>query len=135
MTSPASATTVAAQVMTSLAVMLAATACVGLAAGGGYRGSLQVVNQLAPEHRRAAVVSSYFVCCFIGNALPVIGVAVLSNLTNATIADVAFAGVISAFSLIALVFATVYRRQDTDNQYALFVKFGAGNSAGLYLLF
>ncbi len=67
-------------------------------------GSLQVVNQIAPTDKRAAVVSSYFVCCFIGNALPVIGVGVLSSLTNTTVADIAFSCVIAAFAVVALIF-------------------------------
>jgi len=59
---------------------------------------LQVVNQIAPTDKRAAVVSSYFVCCFIGNALPV------SSLTNTTVADIAFSCMIAAFAVVALIF-------------------------------
>jgi MFS family permease len=84
------------------------TAVVAVSAGLGYRGSLQVVNQIAPADRRAAVVSSYFICCFIGNALPVIGVGVLSSLTNTTVADVAFSCMIAAFAVVALIFGLVY---------------------------
>jgi sugar phosphate permease len=69
---PAAAAIVAAQVSASLWVMLVSTAVVAVATGLGYRGSLQVANQIAPADKRAAVVSSYFVCCFVGNALPVI---------------------------------------------------------------
>jgi hypothetical protein len=90
--------------------MLAATACVGVATGLGYRGSLQVVQQIAPADKRAAVVSSYFVCCFTGNALPVIGVGVLSSVTDTSVADVAFACMIAVFAAVALVFGSVYRR-------------------------
>jgi MFS family permease len=107
---PAAAAMVAAQASASLWVMLAATAGVGVAAGLGYRGSLQMVNQIAPEEERAAVVSSYFVCCFIGNALPVIGVGVLSSFTKSIVADIAFACMITAFALAALAFALVHRR-------------------------
>jgi MFS family permease len=107
---PAAAVTVAAQVAASPWLMLAATACVGVATGLGYRGSLQVVQQIAPADKRAAVVSSYFVCCFTGNALPVIGVGVLSSVTDTSVADVAFACMIAAFAAVALVFGSVYRR-------------------------
>jgi MFS family permease len=107
---PAAAVTVAAQVAASPWLMLAATACVGVATGLGYRGSLQVVNQIAPADKRAAVVSSYFVCCFSGNALPVIGVGVLSSVTDTSVADVAFACMIAVFAAVALVFGSVYRR-------------------------
>ncbi len=107
---PAAAAIVLAQVSASLPVMLLTTAVVAISAGFGYRGSLQVVNQIAPADRRAAVVSTYFVCCFMGNALPVIGVGVLSRFAGATIADLAFACVIAVFAAIALVFGVLDRR-------------------------
>jgi MFS family permease len=105
----AAAALVAAKVSASLWVMLATTAIVAVSTGLGYRGSLQVVNQIAPANDRANVVSIYFICCFIGNALPVIGVGVLSSLANPTVADIAFAGVIAAFAIFALIFALVHR--------------------------
>jgi len=107
---PATTAVTAAQVYASLWVMLAATAVVAAAAGLGYRASLQVVNQIAPADRRAAVVSSYFICCFVGNALPVIGIGVLSSLTSSATADIAFSGMIAAFALIALIFELLHRR-------------------------
>jgi MFS family permease len=107
---PAAGAVVAAQAAASLWIMLAATAVVAVSTGLGYRGSLQVVNQSAPEDKRAAVVSSYFVCCFIGNALPVIGVGVLSSMTSPTVADIAFAGMIACFAAVALTFGLKRRR-------------------------
>jgi hypothetical protein len=83
---------------------------VAVAAGLGYRGSLQVVDQSAPAHKRAAVVSSYFVCCFVGNALPVIGVGVLWSFTSMTVANIAFACMIAAFAVVALIFGLAYQR-------------------------
>jgi hypothetical protein len=44
------------------------------------------------------------VCCFIGNALPVIGVGVLSSVTGTTVTDIAFACMIVAFAVVALIF-------------------------------
>jgi hypothetical protein len=57
----------------------------------------------------APLVSSYFVCCFTGNALPIIGVGVLSSLTSTTVADIAFACAVAGFAAVALIFAFVYR--------------------------
>jgi hypothetical protein len=71
---------------------------------------LQVVNQSAPAGERAAVVSIYFVCCFIGNALPVIRVGVLSSLISTTVVDVAFACMIAALAAVALIFGIIYHR-------------------------
>jgi MFS family permease len=101
---------VSAQIAASMFILVLATAVCGLAAGLGYRGSLQVVNQIAPEDRRAEVVSSYFVCGFSGNALPVIGVGVISTLASSTTASLVFAATISIFALVALGFGTKYVR-------------------------
>ncbi len=68
----------------------------------GYRGSLQIVNEIAPDERRAEVVSSYLVACFVGNALPVIGIGVLTALTGRLTASIAFAGVVAALAVAAL---------------------------------
>jgi MFS family permease len=107
---PSVALVVAAQVAGSIALMVVATAVCGLAAGLGYRGSLQVVNQIAPPDRRAEVVSSYFVCGFIGNAVPVIGVGVISTLASPAIASLLFAVTIGIFAVVALFFGIKYRQ-------------------------
>ena len=99
---------VAAQLWTSIAMLIMATAICGVAAGLGYRGSLQVANQVAPEDRRAEVVSSYLICCFAGNALPVIGIGVISTLAGPNVASFAFAATIAAFALVALFFGARY---------------------------
>lgn len=106
---PSLALLVTAQLAGSLAVMIAATAICGVAAGLGYRGSLQVVNQIAPDDRRAEVVSAYFICCFLGNALPVIGIGVLSTLISSTVASLVFAMTIAVFAVVALMFGLKYQ--------------------------
>jgi MFS family permease len=105
---PAVIMVVAAQLVGSMAVMIVATAFCGVASGLGYRGSLQVANQIAPEDRRAELVSSYFVCAFIGNAVPVIGIGVLSTLASSNAASLLFASMIIVFSLGALFFGARY---------------------------
>ncbi|MER8407301.1 MFS transporter [Mesorhizobium sp. M0185] len=107
---PTVALIVAAQVFASMAIMIAGTALCGVAAALGYRGGLQVVNEIAPADRRAEVVSAFFICCFCGNALPVIGIGVLSTVAGATVASLAFAGMIVVFSLVALGFGAKYAR-------------------------
>lgn len=107
---PTVALIVAAQVFASMTIMIAGTALCGVAAALGYRGGLQVVNEIAPADRRAEVVSAFFICCFCGNALPVIGIGVLSTVAGATVASLAFAGMIVVFSLVALGFGAKYAR-------------------------
>jgi MFS family permease len=107
---PSVALLVAAQVLESMPIMIAATAVCAIATGLGYRSSLQVVNEIAPEDRRAEVVSSYFVCGFSGNALPVIGIGIISSLASPIVASSAFAATIVVFAAVALFFGVRYMR-------------------------
>ena len=82
------------------AVALRRALC-GVAGGLGYRGSLEVINRIAPADQRSEVVSSYLIALFAGNSLPVIGIGVLSAAASAIVAHVAFAAVITALAGIA----------------------------------
>jgi MFS family permease len=99
----------AAQAMSSSPLMIAATAICGAGAALSYRGGLAVANGLAPADRRAEVASTYFVCCFLGNALPVIGVTVLTQAISARVADNAFALVLSLVAVGAIACALAFR--------------------------
>lgn len=107
---PTAALVVAAQLYGSMALMIIATASCGVVAALGYRGGLQVINQIAPQGRRAEVVSAFFICCFCGNALPVIGIGILSTIASAITASLVFAAMIALFSLVALGFGLKYAR-------------------------
>jgi MFS family permease len=69
----------AAQLAASIPILITAAAICAVTSGLGYRGSLEVTNQIAPPDRRAEIASSYFICCFAGNALPVIGVGIIAT--------------------------------------------------------
>jgi hypothetical protein len=110
---PSVALLVMAQAEGSMAVLLAGTAVSGISAALGYRGSLQVVNEIAASDRRAEMVSTYFVAGFAGNALPVIGVGIISSLASPVIASVVFAATIAAFVIAALIVAKQYLSDPT----------------------
>jgi MFS family permease len=99
---PAVALVASAQAAKSMPLLLVATALAGAALALGYRGSLHVVNDIAPDDRRAEVLSTYFMACFIGNAVPVIGVGTLATVSTPLIASSTFAGVVAALGLTAL---------------------------------
>ena len=99
---------VAAQIFQSLPLLLIAAAGTGVSGGLGYRGSLEVVNRIAPADQRSEVVSSYLVVCFAGNSLPVIGVGLLSAAAGSLAADVSFAAVITALAGIAFLTGIKY---------------------------
>jgi predicted MFS family arabinose efflux permease len=105
---PAVSLVVLAQAVRSMPLLLIATAFAGVTMATGYRGSLEVVNQIAPDDRRAEVVSTYLIACFVGNSLPVIGLGVLSTLTDPLLASVVFAATIGVLALGAIAW---YRRR------------------------
>jgi MFS family permease len=92
-----------AEYLHALWVVAIATAVGGVAAAFGYRGSLQVVNAISPVDRRSEVVSTFMFGLFAGNAIPVIGIAVLAAATRPVIAHAVFAGVITVFAIFAFV--------------------------------
>jgi MFS family permease len=107
---PALALLVAADALASLPLLLVATAVGGISAALGYRGSLEVVNAIAPEDRRAETVAAYMLVCFVGNSLPVIGVALLAAASGSN--DIAldiFAGTVAGLAVVAFLFG---RRHD-----------------------
>ncbi|PZS36475.1 MAG: MFS transporter [Pseudonocardiales bacterium] len=115
---PAVALVVSAQALHSMPLLLIATAFAGATMALGYRGSLEMINEIAPDDRRAEVVSSYLIACFVGNSIPVIGVGVLSRFTDPFIASVVFACTIATLSIAALVWRKrdVRPRKPADNR-------------------
>lgn len=105
---PSLAILVAAELARSMPLLVAAAALTGVAAALGYRGSLAVVNAIAPDDRRGEVVSSYLIAVYAGNALPVIGVGVLSGPAGAFAAHAIFAGIVAALAVLALATGAKY---------------------------
>jgi MFS family permease len=92
-----------AEQLASLGTLLAAAIASGAAMGVGYRSSLQIVNELAPPAQRAEVVSTFLLVCYSANALPVIGVGLLSRAAGAFTAHLTFACLLALLGLIACV--------------------------------
>jgi MFS family permease len=99
---------VGAQVAQSMPLLLLATALGGISGGFGYRGSLEVINRIAPAAQRSELVSSYLVALFAGNSLPVIGIGVLSAATDSLIAHAVFAALITILAGLAALAGTRY---------------------------
>ncbi|HEY7641564.1 MAG TPA: MFS transporter [Steroidobacteraceae bacterium] len=99
---PSLALLIVAQARGSMPLLLLGTTLSGISGALGYRGSLQVVNQIAPAEQRAGVASAYFLVCFIGNSLPVIAVALLASAFNSLVADGVFAVTLALLALAAL---------------------------------
>jgi MFS family permease len=93
---------VAAPAEAAMALFLAGTAIGGVAAGAIFLGSLATANQLAPPERRGQVVSAFFVACYAGLIIPVVGVGVLSGFTGTFPAVLTFSLLLAVLSLFSL---------------------------------
>jgi MFS family permease len=111
---PAVGLLVAAQAARSMSLLLLATAFAGVTMAFGYRGSLEVVNLIAPDDRRAEVVSCYFIACFVGNSVPVIGVGVLTTTSDPLVASAVFAVTIAVLGLGAVAWHARHGAVDTE---------------------
>jgi MFS family permease len=90
-----------AEALPSMTLLVLATLMTGAAMALGYRGSLQIVNEIAPEQQRAELVSSYLLVCYSANSLPVIGVGLLSLPMGAVNAHRIFATVLVVLASLA----------------------------------
>jgi MFS family permease len=105
---PALAAMMGAELFKSMPILIVATTLAGVAGGLGFRGSLEVVNHLSPEDRRAEVLSTYFLIGNLGVAVPVIGVGVLTQLASGLIAHATFAGLLTVLAVAAWIAGRKY---------------------------
>jgi MFS family permease len=93
---------VAALSQASMALFLAGTVVGGVAVGALFLGSLATANRLAPPGQRGQVVSTYFVLCYCGLIIPVIGVGVASDFVSDFKAVLALSIVLAVVCLFSL---------------------------------
>jgi MFS family permease len=93
---------VAALSQASMALLLAGTVVGGAGVGAVFLGSLATANRLAPPERRGQTVSTYFVMCYTGLIVPVIGVGIASQFFGAFASVLAFSILLAALSLFSL---------------------------------
>jgi len=93
---------VAALAQAALALFLAGTVVGGVAVGAVFLGSLATANRLAPPGRRAQTISTFFVLCYVGLIVPVVGVGVASVFIGDFPAVLAFSILLAALSLVSL---------------------------------
>jgi MFS family permease len=87
---------------TSMALFLAGTTAGGVAVGAIFLGSLAIANNLAPPGRRGHVVSTFFVACYAGLIIPVVGVGILSGFIGTFPAVLAFSLLLATLCLYSL---------------------------------
>jgi len=93
---------VAALAQAAMALFLAGTVVGGVAVGAIFLGSLATANRLAPPERRGHAISAFFVACYTGLIIPVVGVGVLSQFTGTFPAVLTFSILLAALCLFSI---------------------------------
>jgi MFS family permease len=92
----------AALAQASMPLFLAGTVAGGVSVGAIFLGSLATANRLAPPERRGHVVSTFFVACYAGLIIPVVGVGVLTEFIATFPAVLAFSLLLAVLCLFSL---------------------------------
>ena len=93
---------VAALAQSAMGLFLAGTVVGGVAVGAIFLGSLATANRLAPAERRGQAISAFFVACYAGLIIPVVGVGVLSGFTGTFPAVLAFSILLAVLCLFSI---------------------------------
>jgi predicted MFS family arabinose efflux permease len=83
-----------------MTLFLAGTAAGGVAVGAIFLGSLATASRLAPAERRGQAISAFFVACYAGLIIPVVGV--LSEFTGTWAAVLAFSVLLALLCLFSI---------------------------------
>jgi MFS family permease len=93
---------VAALSQADMALFLAGTVVGGVAVGAVFVGSLATANRLAPPGQRGQVISTYFVMCYCGLIIPVVGVGVASEFISDFAAVLALSVLLAVLCLFSI---------------------------------
>jgi MFS family permease len=93
---------VAGLAQSGMALFLAGTVAGGVAVGAIFLGSLATANRLAPAERRGQAISAFFVACYAGLIIPVVGVGVLSEFTGTFPAVLTFSILLAVLCLFSI---------------------------------
>jgi MFS family permease len=88
--------------LASMPLFLAGTVVAGAAVGAIFLGSMATVNRLAPPEHRGQTISTYFVGCYFGLIIPVIGVGIAAEFIGTFPAVLAFSILLAALCLFSL---------------------------------
>jgi MFS family permease len=84
-----------------MALFLAGTVVGGVAVGSVFLGSLATANRLAPPERRSHAISAFFVACYTGLIIPVVGVGVATEFISDFAAVLALSILLAGLSLFS----------------------------------
>jgi MFS family permease len=111
---PAVGLLIGAELDRSVPLLVLAAIAGGTAMSLSYRGSLQVVNEIAPQEKRAEIVSTYLLMCNLGNSLPVLGVGLLATALEPPTAHQVFAIVVAALAATAILTGVAGKKRERE---------------------
>jgi MFS family permease len=85
-----------------MALLLAGTVVGGAAVGAVFLGSMATANRLAPPAERGRAISAFFVACYAGLIVPVVGVGVATEFISDFVAVLALSILLAALCLFSL---------------------------------
>ena len=91
-----------AQTLHSMVVLLLGTTIAGMGGGLGYRFGIQLINEIAPEDRRAEMVSAYLMVCYAAISLPIVGIGLVAAASSLLVADLVFGALVAMVAVVAL---------------------------------
>lgn len=101
----------------SIAWLTAAAATAGTSQGIGFRAALASVTTATAAAQRGSVTSSFFAIAYVGGiSLPVLGVGAASQRIGLIAAGQAFAAIVGALALAALVWIVRVQRPESGRQ-------------------
>jgi MFS family permease len=92
----------AAFAQSAMPLFLAGTVVGGVAVGAIFLGSLATANRLAPVDRRGQSLSAFFVACYAGLIIPVVGVGVLAGFIGTFPATLIFSILLATLGLFSI---------------------------------
>lgn len=87
----------------SVTIIFGATVVAGVGMGLAFAGALAAAGAMAPAQQRGELLSAFFVFCYAGVSLPVIGLGFMARAVGLVPAVAAFAAVIGLACVVALI--------------------------------
>jgi MFS family permease len=98
-------------VWSSLALLVAGTAVLGIGHGLIFRNGMAAITQRSPADRRAGAVSSFFVVAYVGISVPVVLVGLATTRWGLRTAGIAFTAAVAVVALAALIIVVALNRR------------------------
>jgi MFS family permease len=85
----------------SLGVFVVGDVVIGAGCGLLFKGAIATVAEISPQERRAEALAGLYLAAYLGLAIPVIGLGLLTQIASTRVSMLAFAGLLASGILVA----------------------------------